>query len=355
MKKARPNSVVVLPSHHGHAQFKDKPVLGDGTLGSGGMSGGNSGGLAGRMTLRRMILTAGGLLFAYITVTTILGSGPGRERRGPVVTRPEADPYLDVPHDNNAGVNNGHRNSNSNKPPPVIKIDPIEEEKKDPWAEPVKQPGQDIHVDDSKPQQQQEKPPPPPPQKQLQEQPVVQEPDNSNKNNAGSDAGESEDEGESNVDEPVETESMLTIATKARQNSPVSYPDLLSAIRRERDYAIALIVREADMALKSDKVYSVTLKNQTAPSGDVHDYLSLSKYYWPNKKFASGLPYVHIMGMAYHFTGDSSYAEKCAMRLKEWFLDEATYMNPNINYGSLRKGEKLGARTGVLDMFTIFR
>ncbi|KAK3825809.1 MAG: alginate lyase domain-containing protein [Benniella sp.] len=141
------------------------------------------------------------------------------------------------------------------------------------------------------------------------------------------------------------------------------------------------MIREADLALQSTDVYSVTNKNQTTPSNDIHDYLSLSKYYWPHPTKPKGLPYrcidghvnpeietardyrllrtmirdVHMMGMAYHFTGRKEYAEKCAMRLKEWFLDEATYMNPNINYGSLRKGEKLGARTGVLDMFTIFR
>ncbi|ORZ14309.1 alginate lyase-domain-containing protein [Lobosporangium transversale] len=141
------------------------------------------------------------------------------------------------------------------------------------------------------------------------------------------------------------------------------------------------MLREADLALESTAVYSVTNKNQTAPSNDIHDYLSLSKYFWPNKDKPDGLPYrgidghinpeietvrdyrllrtmireVHIMGMAYHFTGRNEYLKKCAMRLKEWFLDEATYMNPNINYGSLRKGERFGARTGILDMFTIFR
>ncbi|KAG0302534.1 hypothetical protein BGZ98_007416 [Dissophora globulifera] len=176
-------------------------------------------------------------------------------------------------------------------------------------------------------------------------------------------------------------ESEVMIAAKERKASHISYAQFLSASRRERNYAIALMVREADLALQSTDVYSVTNKNQTAPSNDIHDYLSLSKYYWPNKGKPNGLPYrridghvnpeietvrdyrllrtmireVHIMGMAYHFTGRREYAEKCAMRLKEWFLDEATYMNPNINYGSLRKGEKLGARTGVLDMFTIFR
>ncbi|KAF9577040.1 hypothetical protein BGW38_008010 [Lunasporangiospora selenospora] len=187
--------------------------------------------------------------------------------------------------------------------------------------------------------------------------------------------------GEEGEVEVSEVEAFLAKASNARKATPVSYSQLMSANRRERDYAIALIVREADLALRSTEVYSVTNKNQTAPSGDIHDYLSLSKYYWPNKKTASGLPYkridghvnpeietvrdyrlmrtmireVHMMGMAYHFTGRKEFADKCAFRLQEWFLDEKTYMNPNINYGSLRKGEKLGARTGVLDMFTIFR
>ncbi|KAF9994375.1 hypothetical protein BGZ65_010005, partial [Modicella reniformis] len=173
----------------------------------------------------------------------------------------------------------------------------------------------------------------------------------------------------------------LLKAIQERKASPVSYAQWLSASRRERNYALALMIREADLALRSTEVYSVTNRNQTAPSNDIHDYLSLSKYYWPNPKKPNGLPYkridghvnpeietvrdyrllrtmireVHIMGMAYHFTGRKEYADKCAMRLREWFLDEATYMNPNINYGSLRKGERLGSRTGVLDMFTIFR
>ncbi|KAI8595246.1 alginate lyase-domain-containing protein [Dissophora ornata] len=178
-----------------------------------------------------------------------------------------------------------------------------------------------------------------------------------------------------------EEQTPVSRATKARKNSPATYAELLSANKREFDYATALLVREADLALRNTEVYSVTNKDQTAPSGDIHDYLSLSKYYWPNPKTESGLPYirtdghinpeietvrdyrllrtmvreVHMMGMAYHFTGDKAYMEKCVMRLKEWFLDEETYMNPNINFGSLQKGQKLGVRTGVLDMFTIFR
>ncbi|KAF9289523.1 hypothetical protein BGZ68_009213 [Mortierella alpina] len=349
MKKARPNSVSVLPSHH--SQFKDKPLLGS----DGSPLVGVGSGVAGRWTLRRVILTAGGLLFCYITITTLFGAGPEHNRRAPTVTRPESDPYRDVPKDDRYG-------GQVEKPVPEIKFEngldnKDGEVKKNPWNEPVEKTQQGSGLV---------------PQDKL----------------AGTDdEGDvdpvvvSDEDDESSEEEVPADETELARATRLRKSSPVTYPELLSANRRERDYAIALIVREADLALKSTEVYSVTNKNQTAPSNDIHDYLSLSKYYWPNPKSEDGLPYirrdghvnpeietvkdyrllrtmireVHMMGMAYHFTGKKAYADKCAMRLKEWFLDEATYMNPNINFGSLQKGKKLGARTGVLDMFTIFR
>ncbi|KAF9182402.1 hypothetical protein BGZ51_007066 [Haplosporangium sp. Z 767] len=347
MKKARPNSVSVLPSHH--TQFKDKPLhSADGPL---------SAGVAGRWTLRRVILGAGGVLFVYIMISTIFGSVPEHQRRGPLATRPESDPYLDVPMDQSK--NNGYNEQNIERPPPEIKLPPIDNQdntkdngneiKNAPWNQPSKQ-------------------------DQIQ-------------NGSGSDgqtednASEDDNETGEDDDQVEEEETRLSRAIKARKNSPATYAQLLSANRRELDYAVALLVREADTALKNTKVFSVTNKDQTAPSNDIHDYLSLSKYYWPNPKTSNGLPYirkdgainpeietvedyrllrsmireVHMMGMAYHFTGDKAYADRCAQRLKEWFLDEATYMKPNINFGSLQKGKELGARTGVLDMFPIFR
>ncbi|KAI1317985.1 hypothetical protein EDD11_007368 [Mortierella claussenii] len=355
MKKSRPNSVSVLPSH---SQFKDKPILGgdNGPLGA-------AGGFVGRLSLRRIILGAGGLLFVYITISTIFGSTPEHLRKGPVASRPEVDPYVKVPKDNSQYHNGGNGID--------IKLPSAEREKdmdNNPWNKPiVKGPalepingGLEVGSGSSSPS--------------------VDNGDGNEKVIPSTD-----DEGNVpagiNQDESVQEETVLSIATKARINSPYTYAQLLSANKREFDYAIALLIREADLALKNEDVYSVTNKNQTAPSGDIHDYLSLSKYYWPNLKSDNGLPYirkdgainpeietvkdyrllrtmireVHMMGMAYHFTGNKTYAEKCAMRLKEWFLDEETYMNPNINFGSLQKGQKLGARTGVLDMFTIFR
>ncbi|KAI1314412.1 hypothetical protein EDD11_002199 [Mortierella claussenii] len=373
----RPNSVSVLPSHTSGSQFKDKPRAGGGSLGGG--SGGGFGapgapaGLIGRITIRRVILISGGLLFVYIVLSTVFGTGVNdtSSSKFPIVKHKEQDPYVDIPnpipHDPYPG---GRRPASDQQQKqdqqqqqqkaPALQLEPVDPKLK-PWLQGSRQPapgrGQQY---DGKDQAGQSTP-----------------------DKAGGDPVMMDDEGDvaAGSDEEEEQDSAFSMAVRERKASPVSYAKMLSATRRERNYAIALMVREAELALSSTEVYSVTNKNQTAPSNDIHDYLSLSKYYWPNKSKPNGLPYrridghvnpeietvrdyrllrtmireVHMMGMAYHFTGRREFAEKCAMRLREWFLDEATYMNPNINYGSLRKGEKLGARTGVLDMFTIFR
>ncbi|KAF9358322.1 hypothetical protein BGX34_008979 [Mortierella sp. NVP85] len=373
-KKQRPSSASVLPSHT-QSQFKDKPIPNDGSFGPGL--------LTGRLTLRRIILAIGGVLFVYITITTIFGPTPEHLRDGPKAIRKENDPY-DLPKDNN-GYNRYNRGG---QPVPTTITFPKKEN-----------PG-DVQNPPGQPEQRE--PEPPNEVKQgsgselggsglddagLKNQDTKGDDDTplgtgDNKNSNG-DVGGSIDDEEALDELEAETqagETPLSIATKARNKLPISYAQLLNANKREFDYAVALLLREADLALKNTDVYSVTNKPQTAPSGDIHDYLSLSKYYWPNEADPSA-PYVrrdgyvnpeietvrdyrlmrtmirevHIMGMAYHFTGNKVYADKCAMRLKEWFLDEATYMNPNINYGSLQKGKKLGERTGVLDMFPIFR
>ncbi|KAG0275857.1 hypothetical protein BGZ95_008306 [Linnemannia exigua] len=355
----RSNNSSVLPSHTG-PQFKDKPILpGLGGIGGGislgnsptGGAGGNSGPMVGRLTLRRIILFTGGCLFIYIILSTMFGINRPDASGFPKVRHQEHDPYEDLPNNPAlppapvGGVQHGQEYPIIQPPHPAV----------------PGQPAPPIQLDTS-----------------------VGGEEEGNKEVAG---GETEKQqalvdDEGNVVELGEiTETPLAIAAKARKASPVSYAQMLSAARRERDYAVALMVREAELALASTDIYSVTNKKQVAPSGDIHDYLSLSKYFWPNKDKPDGLPYkridghvnpeietvrdyrllrtmireVHMMGMAFHFTGRKEFADKCAMRLREWFLDEATYMNPNINYGSLRKGEKLGARTGVLDMFTIFR
>ncbi|MEI6598682.1 MAG: alginate lyase family protein, partial [bacterium] len=63
--------------------------------------------------------------------------------------------------------------------------------------------------------------------------------------------------------------------------------------RGDKD-AVAVIknlTKEADKVL-DDKPLTVTEKKLLAPSGDKHDYVSLSPYRWPNPATADGLPYI---------------------------------------------------------------
>ncbi|KAL1915492.1 uncharacterized protein VTP21DRAFT_6616 [Calcarisporiella thermophila] len=172
-------------------------------------------------------------------------------------------------------------------------------------------------------------------------------------------------------------------ASESRSSAPQLSVELstLQGMFTQRKLAVSQIVNSADIALRNTSVYSVTIKPQLAPSGDRHDYLSLAKYFWPDESKPGGLPYIgrdgHInpeveevkdfrllrqmmrevqtLGMAYFWTRNEEYAKKATERLNEWFLAEETYMNPNLNYASFRKGTKLGRRTGVLDMMQVYR
>ncbi|ORY01392.1 chondroitin AC/alginate lyase [Basidiobolus meristosporus CBS 931.73] len=146
-----------------------------------------------------------------------------------------------------------------------------------------------------------------------------------------------------------------------KQKLQAGDPEMVSAFR-------ALMVR-AQKALKT----------QTAPTKDIHDYVSLARYYWPDKRKRNGLPYVkkdgfpnpevkkildykllhdlisdtRDLGFAFFFTGHNKYATKAISNLESWFLDEQTKMNPNLNFASMVKGRRTGRRTGLLDMRTI--
>ncbi|KAF9570694.1 hypothetical protein EC968_001478 [Mortierella alpina] len=149
-----------------------------------------------------------------------------------------------------------------------------------------------------------------------------------------------------------------------------------------RNVAVGYILRQANTACRNNSIYSVVLKpkSKVAPSGDPHDYTSLARYFYRNPDTPNGLPYVrhdgkpnpemdsvwdyrllrkmfrdcYYMGQAYFWTGDERYAKKTVYRVKQWFLDPETRMNPNVKYGSWIFGEKLGRAQGVLDMFKVY-
>lgn len=119
----------------------------------------------------------------------------------------------------------------------------------------------------------------------------------------------------------------------------------------------------------------VTNKTQIPPSGDKHDFLSIAPYRWPNPDTANGFPWIlkdgqinpmttgrdtdysrlsemfgslDNLAMAYYFSGDIKYANKAKSILKVWFMDAATKVNPNINYGQGIPGEVEGRRAGMI-------
>lgn len=134
------------------------------------------------------------------------------------------------------------------------------------------------------------------------------------------------------------------------------------------------LLKEADKSLQFGPV-SVMEKKNLPPSGDRHDYMSLAPYFWPDPSKPDGLPYirkdgqtnpevkeykdkeylpqlcseVHTLALAYFFSGEKVYAVHAAKLVRVWFLDTATRMNPNLNFGQAVKGVNTGRGAGMID------
>lgn len=134
------------------------------------------------------------------------------------------------------------------------------------------------------------------------------------------------------------------------------------------------LIKDADKALQFGPV-SVMEKTDMPPSGNKHDYMSLAPYFWPDPSKPGGLPYmrkdgetnpevknykdkeympklceeVNTLALAYYFSGEKMYAEHAAKLIRVWFLDTATRMNPNLNFGQAIKGVTAGRGAGMID------
>ena len=134
-----------------------------------------------------------------------------------------------------------------------------------------------------------------------------------------------------------------------------------------------VLKHEAHKALELDPP-SVMDKQFLPPSSDKHDYMSMSPYWWPDPNSPDGLPYIRRDGevnperdaydklpgatmseavetltLMYYFADEERYAKKAAEYLRTWFLDEATRMNPHLEYGQFVPGARQGRSVGIIE------
>ena len=140
-------------------------------------------------------------------------------------------------------------------------------------------------------------------------------------------------------------------------------------------FAYNKLIKKANALLKI-KNTSVTDKTILPPTGNKNDYLSISRYWWPDLEKKEGLPWIRkdgitnpntqtnavdrkrlgamsqgvwILGLAYYFTENEAYAKKAISMMETWFLNPKTLMNPHLEFAQSVPGNSKKRRSGILD------
>jgi hypothetical protein len=159
---------------------------------------------------------------------------------------------------------------------------------------------------------------------------------------------------------------LLSIGISAISCSNIKMAFNLNEIERSR------VLKNADAYL-NELPETVTASFCDRSAGNHHDFYSEGDYWWPDEQNPNG-PYIRKDGLtnpanftahreelirfsqisgalasAYVLTNDKKYAEKLALHLKAWFVNQDTKMNPNLLYAQAIKGVATGRGIGIID------
>jgi unsaturated chondroitin disaccharide hydrolase len=134
----------------------------------------------------------------------------------------------------------------------------------------------------------------------------------------------------------------------------------------------ASVMTEALWAMKQAPV-TVTAAHSERSAGGIHDFFSEADYFWPNP-VSPDSPYVNrdgqsnpnnfvahrlamirlsrivgALGSAWLLTHDDRYVRQALDHCRAWFVDTATMMNPDLQYGQAIKGRVTGRSYGIID------
>lgn len=132
------------------------------------------------------------------------------------------------------------------------------------------------------------------------------------------------------------------------------------------------VLKNAELYLNAEPI-TVTSSFCKRSAGTLHDFYSEGDYWWPDLQNPDG-PYIRkdgmtnpdnftahrealmrfsqisgALGSAYILTKDQIYANKLAIHLQAWFINENTKMNPNLLYAQAVKGIATGRGIGIID------